>query len=66
MNRGSSSNWEQRNAYIILVEKPKAKKSLRRPRGRWVNTILMIRGEIGGAAWTGLIELRIGTSEIIL
>jgi hypothetical protein len=33
--------WEKRNAYRILVGKPEGKRSLRRPRRRWVDNIKM-------------------------
>jgi hypothetical protein len=39
---------ERRNAYRILVGKPEGKRSLGRPRRRWVDNIKMDRGEI---AW---------------
>jgi hypothetical protein len=32
-------NGEKRNPYRILVEKPEEKRSLGRPRHRWVNNI---------------------------
>jgi hypothetical protein len=47
---------ETRDAYRILVGKPKGKRPLGRPRRRWVNNIKMDFREIG---WDGmdLIEL---------
>jgi hypothetical protein len=43
---------EKRNTYRILVGKPEEKRSLRRPRRRWVNNIKMnIRDGMG---WYGL------------
>jgi hypothetical protein len=43
---------EKRNAYRILVKKPKGKSSVRRPRRRWVDNIKMkLRDRMG---WHGL------------
>jgi hypothetical protein len=42
---------EKRNAYRILVGKPEGKRSLGRPRHRWVNDIKMDLTEIG---WDGM------------
>jgi hypothetical protein len=55
---------ENRNAYRILVGIPEGKRSLGRPRRRWVDNIKMDLREIGwdGVDWIGLIWLRIGTS----
>jgi hypothetical protein len=41
---------ETRNAYFILLGKPKGKRPLGRPRRRWVDNIKMDLGEIG---WDG-------------
>jgi hypothetical protein len=53
-------NREKRNAYRLLVGKPKGKRPLGRQRCRWI-----ILGEIlerwDGMMWTGLVWLRIGT-----
>jgi hypothetical protein len=38
---------EKRNAYRLLVGKPKGKRPLRRPRRRWVDNIRMDLGEVG-------------------
>jgi hypothetical protein len=53
---------EKRNACRILVGKPEGKRTLGRPRRRWVNNIKMDPREIGWMVWIGLIWLRIGTS----
>jgi hypothetical protein len=53
---------EKRNAYRILVGKPEGKRPLGRPR-RGVYNILE---RWDGVLWTGLIWLRIGTSEGLL
>jgi hypothetical protein len=47
---------EPRNAYRILVGKPEGKRSLGRPRRRWVDYIKMDLREIGwdGMGWCGL------------
>jgi hypothetical protein len=42
---------EKRNAYRILVERPKGKRPLGRPRRRWVDNIKMDIREIG---WDGV------------
>jgi hypothetical protein len=42
---------EKRNAYRILVGKPKGKRPLRRPRRRWVDNIKIDLREIG---WDGM------------
>jgi hypothetical protein len=55
-----------RNAYRILVGKPEGKRSLGRPRHRWVNNIKIILERQDGVVWAGLIWLRIGTSGGIL
>jgi hypothetical protein len=36
-----------RNAYTVLAGKPQGKRSLRKPRHRWVNSIKMDVKEIG-------------------
>jgi hypothetical protein len=41
------SMGEKRNVYTILVGKPKGKRSLGRPRRRWVDSVKMDRKEIG-------------------
>jgi hypothetical protein len=52
--------WEKRNAYRLLVGKPEGKKSLRRPRCRWVVNIIMDLREIGwgGMDWIDLAQNR--------
>jgi hypothetical protein len=42
---------EKRNAYRILVGKPEEKRTLGRPRRRWVDNIIMNLREIG---WYGM------------
>jgi hypothetical protein len=42
---------EHRNAYGILVEEPEGKRSLLRPRRRWVGSVKMDLREIG---WDGM------------
>jgi hypothetical protein len=51
---------ETRNAYRILVGKPEGKRSLGRPRRRWVDNIKMDLGEIGwdGRGWIELVQDR--------
>jgi hypothetical protein len=48
------STWAKRNAYRILLGKPKERRALGRPRHRWKDNIKMdLRGD--GVVWTGLI-----------
>jgi hypothetical protein len=56
-----ASMGEKRNAYRKMVGKPEGRRSLGRPRRRWVHNIKMDLREIGldGVDW--LIWLRIGT-----
>jgi hypothetical protein len=51
---------EKRNAYRLLVGKPEGKRSLARPRRRWVDNIRMDLGEVGGGNvdWIGLAQDR--------
>jgi hypothetical protein len=37
---------EKRNAYMLLVRKPERKRSLGRPRRRWMDNIRMDLGEV--------------------
>jgi hypothetical protein len=61
-----STNGEKRNAYRLLVGKPEERRPLGRPRRRWVDSIMMDLGEVGGMMWTGLVWLRIGTGGELL
>jgi hypothetical protein len=51
---------QKRNAYSILVGKPEGKRSLGRPRRRWMDNIKMDLREIGwdGIDWIDLAEDR--------
>jgi hypothetical protein len=51
---------EKRNAYRLLVGKPEGKRSLGRPRRRWVDIIRMDLGEVGwgDVDWSGLAQDR--------
>jgi hypothetical protein len=42
---------EKRNAYRILLRKPEGKRSLGRPRHRWVDNIRM---DLRGIGWDGV------------
>jgi hypothetical protein len=53
---------EKRNTFRLLVGKPEGKRSLGRPRHRWVDNIKMDLGEMVWLVWTGLIWLRIHSS----
>jgi hypothetical protein len=55
---------ETRNAYRILVGKPKGKSPLRIPRRRWVDNIKTYLREFGwdGMVWSGSNWLRKRTS----
>jgi hypothetical protein len=47
MGRACNTNGEKRNAYRILVGKPKGKSPLERPRLTWVDNIKMDIRDIG-------------------
>jgi hypothetical protein len=51
---------EKRNAYRLLVGKPEGKRTLGRPRHRWVDNIRMDLGEVrwGDVDWIGLAKDR--------
>jgi hypothetical protein len=51
---------EKRNAYRLLVGKPKGKRPLGRPRRRWMDNIGMDLEEVGwgDADWIGLAKYR--------
>jgi hypothetical protein len=51
MDRACSTNGKKRNAYRILVGKPEDKRSLGRPRRKWVENIKIDLREIG---WDGM------------
>jgi hypothetical protein len=60
MGRACRTTGEKMNAYMILVGKPKGKRSLARPRRRWVANIKMDLRELGrgGMDWIHLAEDR--------
>jgi hypothetical protein len=51
MERTFNTNGAKRNAYTILVGRPEGKRSLGRPRRRWVDNIKIDPREIG---WDGM------------
>jgi hypothetical protein len=55
-----STNGEKRYAYRLLVGKPEGKRSLGRPRCRWVENIKRDLGEVGwgDVDWIGLAQDR--------
>jgi hypothetical protein len=56
-----------RRAYRIFVgDFSEGGRPLGRPSSRWKNNIKMVLQEIGWWAWTGLLWLRIGTSDVLL
>jgi hypothetical protein len=57
---------EGKGAYMMLVGKPVGKRPLGIPRHRWEINIKMDLQEVGWGAWTGLIWLRIDTSDGLL
>jgi hypothetical protein len=58
---------ETKNAYRMLVGKPKGKRPLRRPRSRWLDNIKIdLREREDRMVRTGSIWLRIGTSGGLL
>jgi hypothetical protein len=46
MDRACSMNGEKRNAYRLFVGKPEGKRSLERPKRRWVDSIKLQLGTI--------------------
>jgi hypothetical protein len=52
--------WEKRNVYRLLVGKPEGRRTLGRPRLRWVGNIRMNLGEVewGDVDWIGLAQGR--------
>jgi hypothetical protein len=63
--RACSTDGEKRNAYGISMGRPEGKRSLLRPRRRWVDNIKMdLRENV--VVWIGLLWLRIGTSRGLL
>jgi hypothetical protein len=58
MDRACSTNGPEKNAYRIMVEKPKGKRPLERPRRIWLDNIKMDVIEIGwsGMDWTDLAQ----------
>jgi hypothetical protein len=58
---------EERKFYRILVEMPKGKRSLGRPRRRWEDGIRMdFLGRLAGDMWSGFNWLRIGAGNGLL
>jgi hypothetical protein len=60
MGGASSTIGEERNAYRTLVGKPEGKRSLGRPRRRWVDNIRMDLREIrwDGVDWIDMAQDR--------
>jgi hypothetical protein len=50
---------ERRGLYRDLVGKPEVRRPLGRPRRKWEDNIKMDLREVGWAAWTGRMWLRI-------
>jgi hypothetical protein len=61
-----SANGGEKNRVYVIGRKARGKKSLRRPRRRWVDNINMELVEIGGVVLTGFIWLRIATGGELL
>jgi hypothetical protein len=53
MGMACSTNGEKRNTYRLLLRKPEGKRSVLRPRRRWVENIKTDLGKIewGGMDW---------------
>jgi hypothetical protein len=56
---------EMRNAYNILVRKPKGKRPLGRHKHRWEDLIMDLR-ETEWKVWTGFMWLRVESSDWVL
>jgi hypothetical protein len=54
---------ENMNAYRMSAGKPEGKRPLWRSRSRWEDILKLICERQDGVIWTGLIWLRMGTSE---
>jgi hypothetical protein len=67
MGRACRTNGEKRNAYMILVGKPKGKRLLARPRRRWVANIKMDLRAIGlgGMDWIDLTQDRVQLRALV-
>jgi hypothetical protein len=65
-NGGGEEEEEKKNAYRILVGKTEGKRTLVRPRRRWVVIIKMDLREIGWDGMDWINWLRIGTSGGLL
>jgi hypothetical protein len=61
MGGACSTNGEKRNAYRLLVAKPKGRRPLGRPRRRWLDNIRMDLVEVGWGDmdWIGLTQDRV-------
>jgi hypothetical protein len=57
---------QKRKAYRLLEGEPDGRRTLGRPRRRWMDNIKRDLGEIGWGTFTGLVWLRIGTSGKLL
>jgi hypothetical protein len=57
---------EKRNVYRLLVGKPEGKRTLGRPKRRWMDNIKMDPFRDRIVLWTGLVWLRIGTGGELL
>jgi hypothetical protein len=53
ISKACSTNGEKRNAYRILVRKPEGKRSLGRPRLRWMDNIKCTLERQDGMVWIG-------------
>jgi hypothetical protein len=56
----------KRSACRLLVERPKGRRPLGKPRRRWEDNIKIDLLEGDGEAWIGFIWLKIGKSEELL
>jgi hypothetical protein len=57
---------QRKGEYRLFVGKPEGKRPLGRPRGKWDDNIKIHLQKVGWVTWTGLIWLRIRTSDGIL
>jgi hypothetical protein len=60
MSGACSTNGEKRNTFRLLVGKPEGRRSLGRPRRRWLDNIRMDLLEVGwgDVDWIGLAQDR--------
>jgi len=57
---------ERRGACVVVVGRLQGKRRLEIPKRRWDDNIKCILSRSIGWAWTALLSLKIGTSDVLL